>query len=277
VCTVSRASRARCITVAIALAAGAPLAACGSGTAVNPTPAVQEAQDPAAGPGGTVQGGKRIVLLDPGHNGGNGAAASQINKQVPDGRGGTKPCNTVGASTNATADYDALPEHKFAWSLALAVKSVLESNGIIVELTRHNDTGIGPCVDVRGKMAEQLNADAVVSIHADGAPPSGHGFHVSYSAPPLSQSQGEPSVSLAASIRDAMRGTGLLPSSYMGKNGLAPRADLAGLNLSRRPAALVECANMRNPDEAVMLGSPVGRARIANAIAAGITNWLAKH
>jgi len=74
-----------------------------------------------------------------------------------------------------------------------------------------------------------------------------------------------------------MRGTGLLPSSYAGKNGLAPRSDLAGLNLARRPAALVECANMRNPDEAVMLGSPVGRARIANAIAAGIMNWLGNH
>jgi N-acetylmuramoyl-L-alanine amidase len=74
-----------------------------------------------------------------------------------------------------------------------------------------------------------------------------------------------------------MRGSGLLPSTYAGEDGLAPRNDLAGLNLARRPAALVECANMRNPDEAVMLGSPVGRARIANAIAAGIMDWLAKH
>ena len=117
----------------------------------------------------------------------------------------------------------------------------------------------------------------LVELHADGAPPAGHGFHVIYSAPPLSPSQGEPSISLATSIRDAMRGVGLLPSTYAGKNGLAPRKDLAGLNLARKPAALVECANMRNPDEAVMLGSPVGRARIANAIAAGIMNWLGQH
>ena len=27
--------------------------------------------------------------------------------------------------------------------------------------------------------------DAVVSIHADGGPPSGRGFHVAYSWPPL--------------------------------------------------------------------------------------------
>ena len=272
-----RASRARCLTVAIVLTAVAPLAACGSGTEVNPTPAVQEAQDPGQGPGGTVQGSKRIVLLDPGHNGGNGAAAAQINKKVPDGRGGTKPCNTVGASTNATADYDAVPEHKFAWDLARDVKTVLEGRGVIVELTRTNDTGVGPCVDVRGKMAEQLNADAMISLHADGAPPSGHGFHVAYSAPSLSQSQGEPSIALATALRDAMKASGLLPSTYAGKNGLAPRKDLAGLNLARKPAALIECANMRNPDEAVILGSPVGRARIANAIAAGITNWLAQH
>src|SRR5581483_2758393 len=115
VCTVSRPSRARCLTVAIALAVAAPLAACGSGTEVNPAPA---AQDPGAGPGGTVQGAKRIVLLDPGHNGGNAAAPAKINKQVPDGRGGTKACNTVGTSTNTTSEYDAVPEHKFAWLLA---------------------------------------------------------------------------------------------------------------------------------------------------------------
>jgi N-acetylmuramoyl-L-alanine amidase len=249
---------------------------------VNPTPAASvEDQDGTAdgtaGPGGTVQGGKRIVLLDPGHNGGNGAAAAEINKQVPDGRGGTKACNTTGTTTTATPDYPALPEHTFTWDLARNVKVVLERQGVSVEMTRNDDTGVGPCVDLRGAMAERLNADVMVSLHADGAPPEGHGFHVAYSAPPLSQSQGEPSVSLATSLRDAMRAVGLLGSTYAGKDGLAPRADLAGLNLARRPAALVECANMRNPAEAVMLSSPVGRARIANAIATGIMSWLARH
>src|SRR4051812_17283968 len=38
----------------------------------------------------------KVVVLDPGHNGGNAAHAAQINKLVPAGRGQTKPCNTTG-------------------------------------------------------------------------------------------------------------------------------------------------------------------------------------
>jgi N-acetylmuramoyl-L-alanine amidase len=226
----------------------------------------------AAGPGGTVQGDRRIILLDPGHNGGNAAAPAQANKKVPDGRGGTKPCNTTG-----TASARGYPEHEFAWIVSQRVKATLQANGVTVLMTRDNDTGIGPCVDVRGAMAQRVGADAMVSIHADGGPPSGHGFHVAYSSPALSQSQGEPSVSLANALRDGMRSAGLSTSTYIGKNGLSPRSDLAGLNLARRPAVLVECENMRNLDESVILTSEVGQARIANAIAAGILSWLKTH
>jgi N-acetylmuramoyl-L-alanine amidase len=37
----------------------------------------------------------------------------------------------------------------------------------------------------------------------------------------------------------------------------------------------VECANMRNPREAVMVSSPAGRERYAAAISAGILAFLA--
>src|SRR5262249_32033520 len=75
-------------------------------------------------------------------------------------------------------------------------------------------------------------------------------------------------------LRDALRGAGLPTSTYVGKDGLAPRADLAGLNYSRRPVALVECANMRNAQEAVMVTNGAGRARYAQAIAIGVLKWL---
>lgn len=225
-----------------------------------------------AGPGGTIQGGSRLVLIDPGHNGGNATNPAAINKKVPDGRGGTKACNTVG-----TARADGFSEHEFNWKVSLRLKQFLEQNGVAVRMTRADDTGVGPCVDVRGRMAERVEADAVVSIHADGGPPGGHGFHVAYASPPLSQSQGEPSVSLATALRDGMRGAGLTPSTYIGKNGLSPRSDLAGLNLSRRPTALVECENMRNADESEMLRSDVGQERIALAIGGALLTWLKTH
>ena len=81
--------------------------------------------------------------------------------------------------------------------------------------------------------ANAMHPDADVSIHADGGPASGHGFHVNYSAPPLNDAQSGPAVQLATVLRDAMVAAGMQPSTYGGSNGLYGRADLAGLNLAR--------------------------------------------
>lgn len=248
------------------------LAGCG-GEPVQPTPTASvtnpSAADSAAPAAPAAPAVKRTILLDPGHNGGNAAHPDQINKKVPDGRGGTKPCNTTGTSTDA-----GYPEHKFTWDVALRVGELLLANGVNAKLTRTNDTGVGPCVDVRGEMAEKMNVDAEVSIHADGAAPSGKGFHVAYSKPPLNAAQGAPSVALATALRDALKGAGLPESTYLGKAGLFPRSDLAGLNTSKRPIALIECANMRNPEEAVTVSNAAGRQRYAQAITIGILAWL---
>jgi N-acetylmuramoyl-L-alanine amidase len=209
------------------------------------------------------------VVLDPGHNGANGGHPVEINRPVPNGRGGTKACDTTGTSTNA-----GYPEHAFAWGVALRVRDALTARGVRVVLTRPDDAGVGPCVNDRATIANRAGADAKVSIHADGAAPSGRGFHVAYSDPPLNPSQGRPSVDLANALAGALRGGGFLAADYIGSGGLYPRSDLAGLNLSQIPTALVECANMRNPEEATLVSTPQGRARYAAAIAKGIMAWL---
>ncbi|MGK3200452.1 N-acetylmuramoyl-L-alanine amidase [Amycolatopsis sp. MEPSY49] len=213
----------------------------------------------------------KVVVLDPGHNGGNGAHPAEINRQVPAGRGQTKPCNTTGTSTNA-----GYPEHAFTWDVAQRVGKALSGKGIRVVYTRQNDTGVGPCVDRRAAIGNEANADAVVSIHADGSTAAGAtGFHVAYSSPPLNAAQGEPSTRLAQVVRDTLRTSGFSTSNYIGGNGLSARADLAGLNLSTRPAALVECGNMRNAAEAARMTSAEGRQQYASAIAAAIEAYLA--
>jgi len=269
---VTRAPRtARPLLAALTVLLAALLAGCG-GEPVSPaaTASVSDSSSAdSAAPAAPAPKIKRTVLLDPGHNGGNATHPAEINKKVPDGRGGTKPCNTTGTATD-----DGYPEHKFTWDVALRVGELLIANNVNVKLTRTNDTGVGPCVNVRGEMAQRFNADAEISIHADGAPPSGKGFHVAYPRPALNGAQGAPSLALATALRDALRGAGLPESTYLGKAGLAPRADLAGLNTSKRPVALVECANMRNPDEAVTVSNPAGRQRYAQAITVAILAWL---
>lgn len=212
-----------------------------------------------------------VVVLDPGHNGGNAANPDVINKQVPAGRGRTKPCNTTGTATNA-----GFPEHAFTWAVALKVRDALTARGVQVVLTRPTDTGVGPCVDKRAAIGNDARAAAVVSIHADGSTdPAAHGFHIAYSAPPLNAAQGEPSLRLARTMRDGLRSAGFPTSTYLGSDGLSPRDDLAGMNLSNRPAVLVECGNMRNAAEAAAFSSKAGQKSYASAIAAAILAYLA--
>jgi N-acetylmuramoyl-L-alanine amidase len=211
-----------------------------------------------------------VVVLDPGHNGGNAKNPAQINKQVPAGRGQTKPCNTTGTATNA-----GYSEHAFTWDVAVRVRNALQAKGIQVVMTRPDDAGVGPCVDARAAVGNSAAAAAVVSIHADGSTsPGAHGFHVAYSSPPLNEAQGEPSAKLSRALRDGLKAAGFATSTYIGKEGLSARDDLGGLNLSERPAALVECGNMRNAAEAAVLSSEPGRQKYADAIAAAIIAYL---
>ena len=115
-----------------------------------------------------------------------------------------------------------------------------------------------------------------MSIHADGGPAYGHGFHVNYSAPPLNDAQSGPAIQLATTMRDTMIAAGLQPSTYIGSNGLYGRPDLAGLNLAEYPAVLVETGNMRNADEAAQMETAEGRQRYADAITAGIVAFLTR-
>ena len=206
------------------------------------------------------------VFLDPGHNGVND---SSISSQVINGRGGTKPCMTSGAATSA-----GYPEHAFTWDVVRLISDALSQSGVRIQLSRDNDNSVGPCVDQRAAMANAMHPDAIVSIHADGGPPSGRGFHVNYSSPPLNEAQSGPAMQLAHTMRDSLVAAGLQPSTYIGADGLYGRDDLAGLNLAQYPAVLVELGNMNNPDEAARMESADGRATYAAAVTQGITAYL---
>jgi N-acetylmuramoyl-L-alanine amidase len=208
-----------------------------------------------------------VVFIDPGHNGSNDAS---IGRQVPTGRGGTKDCQTSGTASNS-----GYMEHTFTWDTALRVRAALNALGVRTAMSRGNDSALGPCVDARAEMANSLRPNAILSIHADGGPPSGRGFHVNYSAPPLNQAQAGPSVQYARIMRDQLQASGIPPSNYIGQDGLYGRSDLAGLNLAQYPSVLVECGNMKNPLDSALLESPEGRQKYADALVRGVAAFLA--
>lgn len=207
-----------------------------------------------------------IVFLDPGHNGANDAG---MTRQVPTGRGGTKDCQTSGTSTDA-----GYAEHTFTWDTTLRVRAALTALGVRTAMSRGNDDAVGPCVDERAAMANSLQPNATVSIHGDGGPATGRGFHVLYSSPPLNAVQAGPSVQLARMMRDQLAAAGIPPSTYIGTDGLNPRADIAGLNLAQYPSILVELGNMKNPADSMLISSEEGRQKYADAVVKGVVAFL---
>ena len=154
----------------------------------------------------------KVVAVDPGHNGGNFAAASVIGKLIWNGRE-TETCDTTGAQTDG-----GYTEAQFNWNVAVYLTADLRAEGATVALTRTSNTGVGPCVTERAAIGNQVHANAAISIHADGGPPGGRGFAI---LEPVADGRNDaiigPSVSLGADLRSAFAsGTGEPFSSYDG-------------------------------------------------------------
>ncbi|MFI5066212.1 MAG: N-acetylmuramoyl-L-alanine amidase, partial [Streptosporangiales bacterium] len=144
-------------------------------------------------------------------------------------------------------------------------------------LTRSNNTGVGPCITQRTAIANDAHAAAALSIHADGGPPDGRGFAL---LEPVADGPNDAVIAssdqLALDLRSSLlAGTGMPESTYDGTDALVPRDDLAGVNLTTVPKVFIECGNMRNATDAAKLTNPAFRERIAVALAAGFTAFLA--
>jgi N-acetylmuramoyl-L-alanine amidase len=205
----------------------------------------------------------KTVAIDPGHNGANWSHPAEINRLV-DAGGFRKACDTTGTSTN-----DGYTEAAYNLDVALRLARILRRDGATVVLTRTSNDGVGPCIDQRAAIGNRAHADAAISIHADGGPSGGRGFHVIYK-PNAPQSR-----RLALAVRQAFApGTGEPYSTYAGHDGLDVRTDLGGLNRSTVPKVLIETANMRNAEDAGRLESPAYREREAVALARGLERFL---
>ena len=231
----------------------------------------EEPAAPAPAPAPAQLTGGKVVVIDPGHNGGNAANPGFINKLVDAGFGETKACNTTGTSTN-----DGYPEHDFTWAVANDLKPLLEAQGVTVIMTRDSDDGVGPCVNERAAIGNNANADAVVSIHGDGVQSDAStGFYVMTAVrQPAGAAMSAQSDALARSMRDGLVSAGLSTSNYLGSDGLWDRDDLGGLNLSTRPTVMIESGNMRASSDAALMSSSAGQQKFAQGYANGILAYL---
>jgi len=248
--------------------AAAPAAAPGKATRSVPAWASGAAAVPPTSDPQLLAG--RVVVLDPGHDGGNASAPATIDQPVWNGRE-MEACDTTGTETDA-----GYLESRFNFAVTALARADLEAEGATVILTRSNDTGVGPCITQRTAIGNQAHADAVVSIHADGGPASGRGYALLLPVDDgVNAGVVGSSTALGIDLRNAfLPATGMPVSDYDGIYGLQSRDDLAGVNLTTVPKVFIECGNMRNATDAALLTDPTWQARAAQGIADGIKVFL---
>ena len=213
-----------------------------------------------------------VIAVDAGHDGGNASHAAQISRLVWIGNR-WKRCDTVGTSTRA-----GFPEHRFTLAVAVRVKARLEALGATVYVDRTTDTGVGPCIDARGRFGARVHARLTISIHGDGAPSSDHGFFVmkpglvrGYTDDILARS-----AVLATAVRAGLIAYGVHVANYYATNGIKTRTDLGTLNMSDVPVVMVELGNMKNRGDASTMTSYAGRDRYAAGLVSGIRRYLGR-
>ncbi|MGW7274619.1 N-acetylmuramoyl-L-alanine amidase [Streptomyces sp. NPDC054864] len=236
-----------------------------------PSKPSKSASRPAAS--GPLKG--KVVVVDPGHNTGNGKHTAEINRLVDVGTH-RKECDTTGTSTN-----NGYSEAQFTLDVSRRLRTLLEKQGATVKFTQDGDRPWGPCVDERARIGNNARADAVVSVHADGSAAGNRGFHVILPASVKSGAADTskivaPSRALGERIAGKfLSATGSAPSNYVGDGtGLDVRKDLGGLNLSTVPKVFIECGNMRDAKDEALLTNGTWRQKAAQGISDGIASFL---
>jgi N-acetylmuramoyl-L-alanine amidase len=215
----------------------------------------------------------KVVGIDPGHNGLNYSAPQTINQLIFNGQE-NEACDTTGTATDG-----GYSEAQYNFNVASYLQADLTAEGAQVVMTRSNNAGVGPCVTTRAAIINDAHADVAVDIHADGGPASGRGFTV---LEPVADGPNNSVIASSSAFAAVLRNTflaetGMPLSTYDGVDGLQPRNDLAGLNLTTVPKVLIETGNMRNATDAALLVTPAFQQSAAEAMAQAITIYLTGH
>jgi len=146
-------------------------------------------------------------------------------------------------------------------SVARQVAHLLEQRGLRVKMTRTSDYFVE--LEDRAAIANNLNADLFVSIHADSFPKSTRRGFTVY----IARSASSSSRRAASAIARSMSGTGLNSFGVQ-------TAGYHVLTGTRGPAVLVELGYLSNRREAALLRSSSFQNRLAQAVADGISDYF---
>ncbi|MCG7345566.1 N-acetylmuramoyl-L-alanine amidase [Sporosarcina sp. ACRSL] len=158
----------------------------------------------------------------------------------------------------------ALLEFQFNCAVAELLKLYLQQEGIDVFFS--HEYGRDVPLWERTAIANRLNADAFVSIHANAY---GNNWNEAHGIETFTYPQvGKQTSRLAEQIHHS-----LVAACGRRDRGIKT-ANFAVLRETKMPAVLVECGFMTNREEANLLLSNTYRVQCARAISFGVLNWL---
>lgn len=197
-----------------------------------------------------------VVVLDPGHGGHDRGAVSRY---------GT--------------------EKEFALDVALKVRDILRQRGVVVIMTRSDDSFVA--LEERAAIANRANDALLVSIHFNDSSfgSAANGFEVFSLAPqgaPGTMDNGLQPSHHKANAGHAMDSCGLALANSIHHSILAhmdrvdrgvKRQRFAVLKLTKWPSVLVECGFLNGSEESKVVATEKWRQRLAYALAEGILEY----
>jgi N-acetylmuramoyl-L-alanine amidase len=154
-----------------------------------------------------------------------------------------------------------LQEKQVIFPISQRVAALLEAQGVVVVMTRQQDTTLD--LQVRADIANRAQANLFVSIHANAismSRPDVNGIETYHSS--------ESGRRLAATLQASM-----LAATGMRDRGVK-QARFYVLRATNMPSALVEVGFVTGAQDAPRLADPAWRETMAQAIARGILQYL---
>ena len=214
---------------------------------------VSESNSPLAG---------KKILIDPGH----GIYSANYQEPIAPNTTETKKA----FSTGTAGAY--MDEHELNLKVGLMLRDKLLELGADVYMTRTTAECDVSNV-MRAEMGNDIGAEAVVRIHADGSDdPNVKGM--SMLVPGGKYLTDEEMISKSTKLGEDILAAVVASTGTQSSRGISVRNDMTGFNWSKVPVCLLEMGFMSNREEDDLLASEEYQAKIVNGIADGLIYYF---